>query len=130
MANSVAHFAVYADDLDRAMTFYSTVFGWTFQPWGPPDFYLISTGESEGVGLVEGALSKRHGPVAEGLNAYRCTISVADVESMMKTIEDNGGKLRSPLADIPGIGKVVEFEDTESNVVCAMQYADGFPSSV
>lgn len=29
--NNVAHFAVHADDVERARNFYSGVFGWRFQ---------------------------------------------------------------------------------------------------
>jgi predicted enzyme related to lactoylglutathione lyase len=38
---SVAHFAINADDLDAAIAFYTTLFGWGFTPWGPPGFYQI-----------------------------------------------------------------------------------------
>ena len=36
MPNDVAHFAIHADDCQRAKRFYEEVFGWTFEPWGPP----------------------------------------------------------------------------------------------
>ena len=31
MTNQLAHFAIHADDLERARKFYAGVFGWTFQ---------------------------------------------------------------------------------------------------
>ena len=40
MPSNVKHFAVHADDVDRAK-FYESVLGWQFTPWGPPNFYLI-----------------------------------------------------------------------------------------
>ena len=43
-ANNVCHFAVHADDVERARVFYENVFGWRFEEWGPPEFYLIKTG--------------------------------------------------------------------------------------
>jgi len=43
-ANNIRHFAIGADDLDRARAFYESVFGWRFEAWGPPGFYLIHTG--------------------------------------------------------------------------------------
>ena len=42
--SQVAHFAINADDLPRARRFYEQVFGWTFQAWGPPGFYMIDSG--------------------------------------------------------------------------------------
>ena len=41
MPNDVSFFAINADDVPRARQFYSAVFGWKFEPWGPPGFYLI-----------------------------------------------------------------------------------------
>ena len=35
-------------DVPRARDFYQKVFGWSFEPWGPPNFYLIETGEEQG----------------------------------------------------------------------------------
>jgi predicted enzyme related to lactoylglutathione lyase len=40
---NIAHFAINAENLPRARTFYERVFGWVFNAWGPPDFYQIQT---------------------------------------------------------------------------------------
>ena len=37
----VAHFSINADDLERAKKFYGDVFGWSYQAFGPPGFYMI-----------------------------------------------------------------------------------------
>ena len=58
MPNNLAHFAINADDTARARGFYQNVFGWQFQPWGPPDFFQISTGDKTNP-RVQGALQKR-----------------------------------------------------------------------
>ena len=42
MPNDIAHFAIHADDCPRAKAFYETVFGWTFEPWGPPNFWVTA----------------------------------------------------------------------------------------
>jgi predicted enzyme related to lactoylglutathione lyase len=44
MAPTLKHFSINADDIARARRFYEKIFGWTFQPWGPPDFYMIAMG--------------------------------------------------------------------------------------
>ena len=128
MANSVVHFAVYADDPEGLMPFYESVFGWSFEAWGPPGFWLISTGATHDPGITEGALSKRICPRGDGApNAYRCTISVLDLDATMTAVEASGGTIRPPAATIPGIGRVVELLDPEGNLLCAMQYAPGDP---
>ena len=46
MPNDIAHFAIHADDCQRAKAFYEKVFGWTFEPWGPPNFWRIELREA------------------------------------------------------------------------------------
>ena len=41
MTANLAAFAIHADDVERAVRFYEAVFGWRFEPWGPPGVYLI-----------------------------------------------------------------------------------------
>jgi predicted enzyme related to lactoylglutathione lyase len=126
VANFVAHFALQADQLDRARRFYQEVFGWRFEPWGPPDYSKFHTGE--GAGVTEGGLSRR--PAGEGearLNAYRCSISVTSIEETVRAVEAQGGRVVSPIVELPGVVKVVQFEDTEANVVAAVEYAASDP---
>src|ERR1700720_1225240 len=50
MANNLSFFSIHVDNLDRARAFYERVFGWRFEPWGPPGFYLIHTGDEKSPG--------------------------------------------------------------------------------
>ena len=128
MPNSVVHFEIFASDVERARKFYERAFGWSFEVAGGPDFYLISTGPATEPGLTHGLIAKRRGPAAQGaLNAFRCTIRVDSITESVTAIEAAGGTIRGSMADIPNVGKVVEFADTEGNIVCAMQYAPGNP---
>ncbi len=122
MANNVAHFIVHANDLVRARRFYENVFGWKFEPWGPPDFFLITTGDAKDPG-IGGALEKRQGPLpADGVRGYECTISVQDVDASAAAIVKYGGKIVMPKAVIPTVGWLIRFVDTEGNLVGAMRY--------
>ena len=131
MANSVVHFEIFATNVERARTFYERAFGWQFEVAGPPDFYLLTTGSATDPGLKHGLLAKRSGPAAQGpLNAFRSTISVRSIKDGIAAVEGAGGKLRSPVAEIPGVGKVVEFADTEDNIACMLEYVPGHPLAV
>jgi predicted enzyme related to lactoylglutathione lyase len=123
MPNNVAHFDVPADDVERARRFYERAFGWRFEPWGPPDFYLIHTGPADGPGM-HGSLSKRTAPLVEGAgrSAYECTISVGDLAAVKAAIVANGGTIVLDDHEIVGVGRMVRFRDTEGNVACAMRY--------
>jgi predicted enzyme related to lactoylglutathione lyase len=126
MANSVVHFEIFASDVGRAREFYENVLNWTFESGGPPEFYHVIAGADTDPGLRLGLLVKRAGPAAQGaLNAFRVTVSVTSVADTMARVVAAGGKLRSPLVDIPNVGKVVEIADTEDNVLCILQYVPG-----
>jgi hypothetical protein len=128
MANSVTHFEIFASDVERARGFYESVFGWTFEVAGPPGFYLISTGPESDPGLTHGLIATRRGPAAQGsLNSFRCTINVRSISETIAAIQAAGGTIRGSMTEIPEVGKVVEFADTEGNVACVMQHVPGHP---
>jgi uncharacterized protein len=121
MSSNLAFFAVHADDLPRAQKFYSTVFGWKFEPWGPPGFFIITTGGKDDPG-VPGALQKRHEVVpGERITGYECTIAVADIDVAAKAVVANGGKVILPKCEIPTVGWLIKIQDSEGNVVCVKQ---------
>jgi uncharacterized protein len=125
MSNNLARFAINADDVSRARRFYEQVFGWRFEPWGPPDFYLIETGK-ESIAPVGGLLQERREllPGAKMIG-FECTIGVDDIDQTIRSLETHGGKIVMPKFHIPTVGRGVYFLDTEGNVVCAMQYERG-----
>ena len=127
MPNHIRHFAVHADDVERARSFYQSVFGWRFEPWGPPDFYRIRTGPAGDRGL-QGALQKRQHPLeGSGLRGYECTIGVDDLDATLALITGGGGKILSQPFVIEGVGRLAFFQDTEGNRVGAMQYDPAYP---
>jgi predicted enzyme related to lactoylglutathione lyase len=122
MPNNLASFAIHVDDVDRARAFYEAVFEWTFEPWGPPGFYLIHTGDAASPG-VQGLMHKRHAPRAErGLNGFEVTFSVDDVDVVAARVEANGGTITWAKSVIPTVGALIRFLDTEGNDVGAMKY--------
>jgi uncharacterized protein len=121
-ATPVRHFAINADDTTRARDFYAAVFGWTFNAWGPPGFWMIDTGTKDG-GAPLGALQQRRTLVeGERMNGFECTIAVPDLRQVEQAILDQGGALLMPRTTIPSVGYLLWFRDTEGNVAGAMQY--------
>jgi len=122
MPNHVRHFAIHADQVDRARAFYETVFGWRFEPWGSPNFYLIRTGPDADRGL-QGALQERNQSLAgTGMRGFECTIGVDDLDAVLAAIPRANGSVVSTPFTIEGVGRLAFFEDTEGNRVGAMQY--------
>jgi len=116
MPNKLAHFAIEAESVDRAKDFYEAVFSWTFEPWGPPGFYLIHDAG------VHGALQSRNGPLGDGRKGFPCTFAVEDIGKTIKLIEKAGGKIQGQRQNIPTVGELIEFMDTEGNEAIIMQY--------
>ncbi len=118
MPNHVSFFAINADDVPRARQFYSAVFNWKFEPWGPPGFYLIATGgEAEGVSHSGGLQERRELVPGQKMIGFECTVSVENIDQAIRAAEANGGRLVAPKFHIPTVGTIAYIADTEGNVV-------------
>jgi predicted enzyme related to lactoylglutathione lyase len=121
MPNSLSFFAINADDVPRARKFYQTVFGWVFEPWGPPNFYLIETGRESNAVMRGGLQERRELAPGQKMIGFECTISVANIDQTIRAIEANGGRIAAPKFHIPTVGTVAYFFDTEGNVAGIIQ---------
>jgi uncharacterized protein len=128
--NRVVHFEIQADDLDRAQKFYSDSFGWTFQQMGPEvgNYVVIKTGPGpeaigqpltmENVG-INGGMMKRNAPLPEdgkSPNSYTSIIGVANIDESIAKIDAAGGVPQTDKMDVPGVGKIRYYKDTEGNI--------------
>ena len=86
----VAHFAINADNVDRAKAFYSEVFGWEFTSGGWPEFFHIDTG-TEKPGHPVGSLQRRW-VIVEGrpIHGFECTIAVSDLGAVTNAAKEAG----------------------------------------
>jgi predicted enzyme related to lactoylglutathione lyase len=122
MGAKFRHLAINADDVPRAKAFYESVFGWRFEPWGPPNYYQV---KNAGEGFL-GALQERRElkPGAKMLG-FEATMDVEDIQATIAAVEAAGGRILMRPTYIEGVGKLIYFEDTEGNLVGAMQYDKG-----
>jgi uncharacterized protein len=117
MPNHVRFFSIMADDVARARKFYEAVFGWTFEDWGPPGFYLI-----RGAGL-EGSLHARQEPLTgTGIRAFEITVGVDSIDAIEKKIAPAGGIITMPKMRIETVGTLLYCDDPEGNRLGIMQY--------
>jgi len=121
MPAKLRHFAINADNVTRAKAFYEGVFGWSFDPWGPPDFYQV---KNAGEGIL-GALQGRRELAGVRMAGYEMTAGVEDLKATIAAVEAGGGKIIMQPYRIEGVGELIYFEDTEGNLVGAMQYEPG-----
>ncbi len=120
----VVHFEIHAQDPERAVRFYSQVFGWEISKWGGPvDYWLIKTGTAPEPG-IDGGLIRRQGPNpvdGQAVIAYVCTVSVPSVDEYTGRITSAGGVVVVPKMAIPGVGWLLYAKDLEGNVFGIMQ---------
>lgn len=117
MPDHLKHFAINCDDVDRARTFYENVFGWKFQPWGPPGFF--NTGDA---GVMAALQPRRELVPGLRMSGFECSFGVADIDAAIAAVEQAGGKIVMPKVTIPTVGTLIFFQDPEGNVAGAMQY--------
>lgn len=118
----IVHFEIHADDPERAIHFYSASFGWTFNKWeGPFDYWLITTGPREEMGIDGGMLKRTTSIDGQAVIAYVGIIGVEDLDATIHAVEEHGGAIVQPKDVVPGVGWLAYFKDTEGNLFGAMQ---------
>ncbi len=109
-----SHIEFPADDLERAKSFYRSVFGWEFEAMeGFEDYFLYTAGPGElggGFGL-RGSTAPNH---------VRNYLRVDSVDASLEAVTANGGTLVTPKTDI-GIGWYAAVKDTEGNEIALWQ---------
>jgi len=106
----IVHIDLPAEDLERAMKFYSELFNWKFTGLpGGMDYYFIDFDDEEG--SLRGGMGKR-GEVGQGMTNY---IGVSNIDDSIKDVEKAGGKVIVPKQTVPGRGHMAVCLDTEGN---------------
>lgn len=86
------HFEIRAENPQRAIDFYTNVFGWKFSKWdGPMEYWVISTGQSPEPG-IDGGLMPRRDPKQPCVH----TIGVGNLDQAMESVLSNGGSMALP----------------------------------
>ncbi len=121
MLNNLTHFAIYTDNIARAKQFYENLFGWRFSHYGQEDFLQIKQSQDSEIPI--GALqSRKYNPLDEKVIGFECSIEVSNIDAIIEKINTNNGKIVMPKTEIPYVGWLVKFLDTEGNLVCAIEY--------
>ena len=104
--SSIVHFEIPADDIQRAKTFYSDLFGWKIEGFQGMDYMMIDV-----FGAPGGGMMKRMHP-DQLITQY---IGVTSVDEYAAKVEKLGGKILVPKKAVPGMGYFVICMDTENN---------------
>ncbi len=127
MANSIIHFEIPADDIDRAKRFYAEAFGWRIEAYPGMNYHGVMTTEVDDKqmpvkpGAINGGMFQRDdtwkmpGPVL--------TIGVDDIDEALRAVEKQGGKTLRGREAVADMGFTGYFTDPEGNIVGLWQNA-------
>lgn len=109
------HFINYIEfsttDMERAKSFYSSVFGWKFHDYGPE--YASFGRESAG---IDGGFRKRTENSRPGTEAPLIVLYSRDLKATETAVIGAGGNIVVPTFEFPG-GRRFHFNDGAGNVL-------------
>ena len=119
MAGKLVHFEVPAGDTARAKTFYTDVFGWSFNDSGMPgiDYSLTEAGGQPGGAVYT------HDEQTPHIFVY---FDSDDIDASVAKVREAGGEANDK-APIPSIGWFSHCKDTEGNIFGLFQSDESAP---
>jgi len=118
-AASLVWFEIPADNLERAKSFYSSLFGWKIEKFpGVTDYWHIDTGGGDDT--PDGGLMARQHP-QQPITNY---INVESVSQAAAKVEKLGGRVCVPKTAVPQMGYFVVCQDTENNMFALWERSD------
>jgi predicted enzyme related to lactoylglutathione lyase len=105
---TIDYIEFHADNLSAVRRFYSAVFGWGFEDYGP-GYTSFKDGRIAG-GFSQGPVAPGSGPLV--------VIYVDDLAAMEKQIKEAGGAITKQIFSFPG-GSRFHFTDPSGNELAA-----------
>ena len=120
MGRPVVHFEFWSQNPEQLSEFYKKVFDWKEDFIPELNYRLIDPG-GEG-GIKGGIMTPQKGPWPGNLALY---IDVDDIDSYLERIKDAGGKIVADKMEVPEVGLLALFEDTDGRVLGVWQRFGG-----
>jgi predicted enzyme related to lactoylglutathione lyase len=108
LAHPIVHLEISTKDAPASAGFYSQVFGWKIEVDPKFDYHQFAAEGGPGGGFVNVDEHTKAGDIIPYLAAD-------DIETMLKKVEQAGGKVLLPKTEIPGIGWYAFFADPTGN---------------
>ena len=106
-------------DVESAKEFYVKLFGWETEayPMEGMDYTVIKINGDDAGGIM--ALP----PEIEGMPPmWGIYVTVDDVDSTARKVEELGGKIIRPPSDIPDVGRFCVLSDPQGGIITAITY--------
>lgn len=105
--NTIDYIEIPASDLPKTKAFFSELFGWTFEDYGP-EYCSFNDGR------VEGGFFKSDTTVSTRSGSVLVVFYRADLEAAAIAVEKAGGQIVEPIFSFPG-GRRFHFSDPNGN---------------
>jgi predicted enzyme related to lactoylglutathione lyase len=121
--DKVVHFEIPADNIERASKFYKENFDWKITPVPELKYTILGTVEVDQNnmpkerGAINGGMMDRN----FGIKGPVLTINVDNIENSIEKIQKSGGKIIQGKMEVPNIGFIAYFQDTEGNILGLIQ---------
>jgi predicted enzyme related to lactoylglutathione lyase len=121
--DKVVHFEIPVDNIERAIKFYKETFDWKITPVPEMNYTLLGTVEVDQnnmpkeSGAINGGMMER----SFGIKGPVLTINVESIDKSIEMIQKQGGKIIQDKMEVPNIGFIAYFEDTEANILGLIQ---------
>jgi uncharacterized protein len=118
--NPVVYFEIPVMDIDRAITFYKSVFNFTFEKEVIDKNEMALFPFTDKHTGISGALAKGeiYKPTKDGVVIY---FNKENIDATLKLVIKLGGKILYPKTSNGDLGFVAEFEDSEVNRIALHQ---------
>lgn len=121
--NAVVYFEIPVIDLKRAISFYSSVFGFNFEIEEIDGYQMALFPLDEKADGITGALAK--GDVyVPSLNGHLIYFGTNDIQKTLEMAVKVGAKILYPIKSNGSLGFVAEFQDSEGNRIALHQKAN------
>jgi predicted enzyme related to lactoylglutathione lyase len=107
-------------DIEAAKRFYTSVVGWTtneMQVEGMPPYTIFEANGIGVAGMMDFPAELEDQGIPPNWTGY---VAVDDVDKSARDFETNGGAIRRPPDDIPGVGRFAVVADSHGAVLCIM----------
>ena len=121
--NTIIHFEIPAEDLEKLKTFYTKLFRWKiFKAPGPVDYWMVHTVPTDSNGMtlgpgVNGGMYKKEASAQTVVNY----IEVDDIDETIRNIVKLGGTLTMLKQEVMGVGYIAHAVDPEGNPFAVLQ---------
>ncbi len=124
MDQTIIHFEIPADNLEKLKEFYEGLFGWKIvkSPAGFMEYWIIQTVPTDENGMllrpgVNGGMYRKQGRDSMPLNY----VAVEDIDKAIGDVAKLGGRIIIGKQTVPGIGYTASIRDPEGNPIAMIQ---------